>query len=96
MRTITPPTAPAPTPPMKNRVIRSDDDTWDDAMAQARADGIELAGVVRHYLSVYGAKQRKARESAAKRQSSESSKRQSRDPVKGSSATEPARKRQSR
>lgn len=41
--------------PMKNRVVRCDDATWDSAKDRAKADGLDLSEVIRHYLREYGA-----------------------------------------
>lgn len=39
--------------PMRNRTVKVDDETWQDAHAKASADGINLSDVVRHYLREY-------------------------------------------
>jgi antitoxin component of RelBE/YafQ-DinJ toxin-antitoxin module len=47
------PPAPATEEPMKMRNLRVDDATWDAASARAKADGIALSEVIRHYLREY-------------------------------------------
>lgn len=44
---------PVRTAPMKNRMFRCDDATYEAARARAREDGLELAEVIRHYLREY-------------------------------------------
>jgi hypothetical protein len=57
MHTATPPATydePVPRKPMKNRVIRVDDPTWDAAMRAAEAKDERLSAEIRRWLERYG------------------------------------------
>ncbi len=51
----------SPRPPMKNRIIRVDDATWDAAKARAEAEDLVLAEEVRKFLERFGKAYRKDR-----------------------------------
>ena len=44
----------SPRPPMKNRMIRCDDATWDAAKARAEADDLVLSEEIRKFLERFG------------------------------------------
>ena len=59
-----PTTPPTIAPPksrgkLKMRALRLYDDAWDNAMAEAKANGLTLTEVIDHYLLEYGAPQRR-------------------------------------
>ena len=43
-----------PVEPMKNRVVRVDDNTWKAAQERADREGKTLSEVIRRYLQRYG------------------------------------------
>lgn len=47
---------PTPTPPMRVRNFRCDDPTWEAAAARAKADGLDVSAVIRHYLREYASR----------------------------------------
>ena len=49
----------SPRPPMKNRMIRCDDATWDAAKARAEADDLVLSEEIRKFLERFGKDYRK-------------------------------------